>query len=828
MTIKLYYGGKRLYSNRIIGEDLGDPDYTFENINFIQGDGINTTLTLNNVNAEEGPSYLTSTDDSGNTTEWFVLSSTKTRKNQLVLNLRRDFLDENWDDISAMPFLCNKAATITETTSNAQYLKTTSLSQVKTSQTKLSDRTDGQGWIIGYVAKDFIANTSGDNGATTSLTFTADANADNYDIYVADISNTNSDFYRYINTGVRSYTACTTTQKMHYEFNGYYYSINVSCDIHTGATTDIPGTPYVLAPAGWSIPAAGRAVRNNISGVVDLTYTGLINANATVASILRDTYNYQTGSLTSYDGKIIKDGTSGNRYNVAVYTEDIDLTDAFNSTYLSDLRTSFYTAVSGDTHGYFTGYSTASVNTVGLSANVVVTIQRIRLTLIKSNGDSVTLRNNRVHTLDSLYDIFAIPLGGTITIGVITDPPDEEGDYGREDTEIDCSSMTQQRAMSIINAISEKLGATGASGTYLYDVQWLPYGPISEGNILFAAGTDITSDTNFSLITNSGTNVGCLIWLQSSQLTKSIRYSIDIPKDLLERRIYEEETLVRLSGPNFSSQFEFSPIKNNGLERFNIYIQYKPFNPYIRVVPKFGGLYGINTNDARGLILSGDFSCDSTSDAWTTYKLQNKNYELIFNRQIESMDLQNEYQNNLAQQAAISEGIGIVTSTISSASRGAGSGYMMGGGVGAAVGGVVSGAASLVGGIVDYSYNQQNREMERAIRDDTRDATIDNFQYQIGNIKAMPNTLTKISAFNPDYQIYPVVEIYKCTKQEDLNLRLSIQYNGIDINEMTTLSDYSSGYIQGSLMQIDGLNLNDAQAMTLNSELEYGIYYKEV
>ena len=118
------------------------------------------------------------------------------------------------------------------------------------------------------------------------------------------------------------------------------------------------------------------------------------------------------------------------------------------------------------------------------------------------------------------------------------------------------------------------------------------------------------------------------------------KYKVNIEDYKLEN----ECDMYRLCSPNYSSVFEFNPAKNDGIEGYNVRFTYKPYQPFIQVAPKFNRLYGQDFKDDRGLILSGDFSLDVISDAWTNYKLQNKNYLLAFDRQIENLEITQEVQ----------------------------------------------------------------------------------------------------------------------------------------------------------------------------------------
>lgn len=135
-----------------------------------------------------------------------------------------------------------------------------------------------------------------------------------------------------------------------------------------------------------------------------------------------------------------------------------------------------------------------------------------------------------------------------------------------------------------------------------------------------------------------------------------------------------ELDMYRVCSPNYASVFEFSPSKNGGnYGRYNVYCTYKPYQPFIYIAPKYDSLYGEDFKDNRGLILSGDFSLPIISDAWINYQLQNKNYQLAFDRQIENMEAQYDWQRKLSISQAI-------TGTVQGTASGAMTGALVGGG----------------------------------------------------------------------------------------------------------------------------------------------------
>ena len=101
------------------------------------------------------------------------------------------------------------------------------------------------------------------------------------------------------------------------------------------------------------------------------------------------------------------------------------------------------------------------------------------------------------------------------------------------------------------------------------------------------------------------------------RITKN--YSILNPgNDALTRKLANECDLVRLVSQNYSAIFEFSPAKSGGVDGFLADCTYKPWAPYIHILPKLKGLYGdnfVSIDDARGLICGGDMSLPQLSNA---------------------------------------------------------------------------------------------------------------------------------------------------------------------------------------------------------------------
>lgn len=149
----------------------------------------------------------------------------------------------------------------------------------------------------------------------------------------------------------------------------------------------------------------------------------------------------------------------------------------------------------------------------------------------------------------------------------------------------------------------------------------------------------------------------------------------DRPEDVKIRDACDFERIV---SPNYNGMFQFKQSRlNGGLHYINVDCTYKPYTPYIKLNPDFSFLYGKDWNDSTGLICGGDFSLPMMNSAFTNYALQNKNYQEIFARQIENLDV----NQGIAKEQQQFQGImNIATATIGGAGAGAYAGFKAGGG----------------------------------------------------------------------------------------------------------------------------------------------------
>ena len=301
-----------------------------------------------------------------------------------------------------------------------------------------------------------------------------------------------------------------------------------------------------------------------------------------------------------------------------------------------------------------------------------------------------------------------------------------------------------------------------------------------------------------------------VIYPKRATFSANIDISLDLTNSMKIEALCNN---YRLVSPNYQGSFDFNVAKNGGsCSGFIAECTYKPYTPYIKVAPNFSWLYGSNYGDCRGLICGGDFSIGIINSAWEQYQLQNKNYQNIFNRDIQNLDINQSIQRT---QQYVSGGLNIVRDTISGGVGGAlATGSPYGAIAGAAVGGIGSG----------IGYGIDMNLMEKSLQEQ-RQFSIDKFKMQLGNIQALPYTLTKVGAFNINSKVWPFLEYYTCSEQEKEALKMKIQYEGMTVGIVDYLGNYmSGGYIQADLIRNEAIIEDSHQLDDIYIELTKGVY----
>ena len=768
--------------------------YNWTNVNFNPGDGITTTIP---VNSDVEANYFILSEGIGPglageeiLSRWFIIESKFTRLGQRMLTLRRDVLVDYAPMATATVFA--ERGYVPNTNNLIFNSEGNSYNQIKKKESILKDESASP-WLVGYLAP----NSFNNGDITINLSPTADVAYDytygSTDVMLqsnryTSLSPTNTVYLDPNLELVTFSSARTPTLQDNWYIKYQFGYVDSEIDDITTPKPKLNITPAnnTNAQIYFSNNLLGDTVRTEIQDLIQSDNEATMPTTVDMAD------------LVSKENKIARVGTAsaGYVYYKLVLTPQSEET---NLIYVS----------SGNTKTYLDNKIQTMI-TQGIASGSVpdkynvtysVSPYNVYWQKITTLQNQITLKQDAPPVEKSPYYCFAIPFNSiAIKKGALMTTTS--------------ASSSRQLARQIATQLS----------SFCYDVQLLPYFPL-QSYISNTATIDLTemSEKQYAFLKQgeSGGITSILFWINEPNFSFTIEDSIIYNSQ--EPKIQNETQFCRLNSPNYAASFEFSVAKNKGVGYWQVDCSYKPYQPYIHVAPNWKGLYGSNFNDARGLICTGDFSIDLMTDRWQEYQIQNKNYNEIFNRQIQSLDL----QQSIAQRQ---EKWGVALGAVQAVAGGAGAGAAIGGGVGAAVGaglGLVAGAASTAAGLADIADNNK-------LRADARSSQFDMFNYQLGNVKALPNTLTKVSTYNINNKIYPFYEIYEATSEEIEALRQQLKWRGYNLGIIGQLSDFQveGKYFKGKLIRLEevqDISLGDSHLIeNFNSELQQGIYWTKL
>lgn len=787
MDILQIYSGYNNYFNRklILTESTDEPVY-IESINFKPNDGVSTQITVGkqgNTYYDDGD-YAIVVGDDETVSHWFIIESRRECKGKYTLTLKRDLIRDFYNQWTSATSYIHKA-TVPEYSKFIFNQEPFTSNQIKTSEVPLKDNSN-LAWIVGFVDKSMPAD-EGEDTRTINLT-SANIIPDQ----------TFSTYEEAANKYAKSYKVPTSFIKT--TFNAWSHITN-------GATTypylkyswtDFKNrtyTRYSSAPTdGFNI--YDSTVISDLSNIINEWQSSWNQIAATYYnSDCSSTSGFASISqvereLINHKGDIIAVGSASTGYDYYTITQQplIETTQEVQCTSSMELY--------GNVNGFLQTVQKESGNGVDIKYHIkaqTYTFTLEPLTVIVGKIEIPTA-NGRLQNKQAPFDLFCIPYGDDMSIKA----------YYNGNTEVTVPA-SKSTAMNLASEIGKGLG------TYCYDIQLLPYCPMT--------GYSVTGNT-FDIITTDkkrqtwatdeeGVPTYPIFWSTANSGTFNILHSISVTNNKMSNQL----DMYRLVSPNYNGQFEFSAAMNNGVDYFNVDYTYLPYSSYIHVNPNFKGLYGSDFNDARGLICQGDFSIMYLSDAWTNYQIQNKNYNNIFDRETQTMQTQHKYQ-------MIQQGVG---SLVTAASAGVNANSVFG-----TAGGITAGIGSAIGGAVDLNISQKLYSEQMASRKDI-------FNYQLDNIKALPNSIAKTTAYTENNKIFPILEYYTCTDEEKTAFAYMIANQGMTVGVIDKAENYigntftynnitDRGFISLQLIDVTGIQGDNHIIQALDSELQIGVY----
>lgn len=721
------------------------------------GDGVDNSWRTGIIDSDiSAADYLLTCSGADILGRWFIVEKNEISKNRYVLTLRRDLLGESLPIIENDAFFAERCI-LPDTSPYIYNAEDISVNRIKTKETLIKDET-GVAWLVGYLNRNYAGGTfEGDVNITPFKTYN---NLEEFE------------YYNYIDNWFNGYTSNESTWfTLYWNKTAYLNKWIRSWDIKSKSITqnsDWKSTDFL----GY------RTLIDGVEG--DFPTLEAIKTTFGTNTWLQDIKNRfgiksqeETNSIIGYDNVIIK--VAETYYKVHIKDDPCNYEETLNRSEATDNAQTIKAlceSLNGSLIPTPLNRPVYTFHTSGIR-------YKVELEELSTNaGFSFTIPADRPRLDDAPYDMFAIP-------------------YGQYN-----NSGNKQIAMKVVSTIMAKLNV--GSTSELYDIQLLPFSP--------------TLSTTTTDIKNASEQViGKIYWATSSTFSKTIL--LDTPIGVENPKLNSIIDLYRLVSPNYNGQFEFTAAANNGISGFKVDATYLPISPYIRIAPLFGGLYGGEFRDARGLICGGDFSLPVANSAWVSYQQNNKQYQNIFDRQIKNLEFTQEQQRIQERWNAAT---GVVSGAVQGAQMGAAAGPW-----GAVAGSAIGAGASLVGAGLDQYYNELARREAIGYSKDVH-------RLSLQNIQAQPDSLARTTAFNATNKIFPILEYFTCTDEEKKAVAKSISENSMRAGFVTTIAEIARnhwsygdledrGYISGKLIR-SSVKEDPHYLTALNDELLIGFY----
>lgn len=706
------------------------------------------------------PDYMIAAVGSEIESRWFVLDGTRLSNGMYHMSLKRDIIADEIDKILDSPMYVQRAL-LPENNTLIYNGENISVNQIKTDETPIKDETKVP-WLVGYLNRSYAGEAfSGNMEITPIRTY---ANIEEFE------------YHAYIDNWFNGYTSDDSTW-----FTLYWWKT----------------VPFGKWIRSWDIKVNNIKQNSDFKQLYELGYC---NKNGTaydfpsLASVknafsantwvndVKDVLDIKTlndtNTLIGFDNAVIQIGTA--YYKVHLKSEQHDYDQSVSRMKAESTANTIRSICTDALDGTLANTALENALYTFHSSGIRYKVELEKLS--SEEGFNFTIPADRPHLNDAPYDMFAIPYGTYNGVG---------------DKEI---------AMKTASTIMANLNVGTSSN--LYDIQLLPFAPTLSGTT-----TDIKNAANAV--------IGKIYWSTESSFSKTI--PLDKPIGVTNKKIDHICDKYRLVSPNYNGQFEFTAAANDGISGFKVDATYLPLNPYIRVAPLFGGLYGKEFNDARGLICGGDFSLPVVNDAWVTYQQNNKNYQAIFDRQVQNLEFNNKINRTM-------QGAGAAAGTLQGAVSGASAGSTFGP-YGAAAGAVIGFGASFAAGVADLNLSEQLRQEQLKYNEDIHNLNI-------GTIRAQPYSLSKTTAFTANNKIFPILEYYTCRNEEkDLVAAHIINYS-MTVGAIGKLKDYikntwqynniyARNFIKGTFLKLKDIFEDYHYLNALNEELNIGVYFDE-
>lgn len=361
----------------------------------------------------------------------------------------------------------------------------------------------------------------------------------------------------------------------------------------------------------------------------------------------------------------------------------------------------------------------------------------------------------------------------------------------------------------IENMLYDLIATYGGENSKLVDVQVIPYSPLDGYHNMWNENTKVLDigDRAKDVITVEDKDfIIPMFQVDYAQYMLTIEYKLDVE----DYKVSQKHKYI-LTSPSGATPYEFSLSKNRGLDGFIVKVDLRPYASYYQIQPIFKGLYGNNYNDTRGLVWKEDMSLTLISNAFETYKRQNINYLNSFNSEVDFQrsQLAITHEANWGNYG-FDAGKRMVEATVEGVTflADATAKDVWFGAKGAAAGGV--GMAAIIGGAavseaIEAGQLAYNNKMDKKLLANSLTQQRDQFNYNIGNIKAIPENIEKVSGIYGTNNFIPYLQVFAPTNEEIQYYNDYLDTYGVNVGMMVDLTKFNFDLLQGTIVKFNGI-----------------------
>lgn len=751
--LHFYYDPKYKYTNRDIIDIEGDLNYNEKDyVNIDSSDTINGHIIYRLATGEQFPSYI---HDTSLNRRWFVSGITQLGSNKYQISLLRDIISENPD------LWKNEESYIAAGTAN-NYNKYKRWDLPYTNTKIKQERLDFAGKSSFYVFYVNEQEISSDVITENDLEISgANTGGRHIDYTVDNLNEIPS--YEFVDAG-EFYRVDKIESESILKLKWPAPMFKMRKEQGDSASFEsIDDEPKFIDFSNTTMSYGDLAVDR--SGCKTIIGNAVDSAMTRVRSSIDEISSSNVDDLDAYVDKNIRDTDTNKLYTINRITEVVS-----DNIVLDSEETSITVQSIINTPFPFGSDITVTGNPITVKLEMTKYIYTL-----EEVADALKFDFNFVATSRKL------PKSAVRCVNIVSGAYDSVNDRYINDNDItQCLMLAQTNGINPDNTVGR-----------IIDVQYLPF--------------SVASSANANIQINDVSMIAQFIENDDFMFSTNLYDLTDINK---------ETDTIKIVSPSRASQMLFRPYDNDGNMEFTTKITLKPFASVIYVRPSTKGLLIKDFDDKDCLIINEDFSLTNVSSEWTNYIYNNRNYENVFNREIQGREFQRTWERKVEQANARSDEWNARSISAQKARTYTGNIPMISD-ISAAIGTAWADSAYMQAAAMDRQYNE-------AMYEEGLNQSRDLFRYQLDNIQSQPAIPSKITTIDCKFLDGIYLEFYSTNDTEKLAIKSYIKYNGNRIDDYGTFANYWGHFVRGKIIKTK--NYTQPETDELNRRLQMGIY----